>query len=261
MPILVNVLRAVVGDRTTGPVFRQRRFSNGFLPPLAGKDIGVLHRELAARANRLESKADRCITRAERLRIARTVWRDLGGFRSDVIRNEFIDLTGRIGLAHVTAPKTLRHTFATILQDANVDPLIRNELMGHVPAISPAPGAGLGMTAVYTHTRPETKRRQLENALADRAVIDGEVKNGQTLGHIHLQPGGHPHTDQLVHGSGTGLHGANLWRPAMSVIHVLVPVAALLATAGVAGRPDGLLNHGSHHPFILNYRQKHGIFK
>jgi hypothetical protein len=60
----------------------------------------------------------------------------------------------------------LRHTFATILQDANVDPLIRNELMGHVPAISPAPGAGLGMTAVYTHTRPETKRRQLENALA-----------------------------------------------------------------------------------------------
>jgi hypothetical protein len=131
----------------------------------------VLHRELAARANRLESKADRCITRAERLRIARTVWRDLGGFRTDVIRNEFIDLTGRIGLAHVTAPKTLRHTSATILQDANVDPLIRNELMGHVPAISPAPGAGLGMTAVYTHTRPETKRRQLENALADRAVI------------------------------------------------------------------------------------------
>jgi integrase len=171
VPILVNVLRAVVGDRTTGPVFRQRRFQDGFQPPLAGKDIGGLHRELAARANRFESKADRCITRAERLRIARTVWRDLGGFRTDVIRNEFIDLTGRIGLAHVTAPKTLRHTFATILQDANVDPLIRNELMGHVPAISPAPGAGLGMTAVYTHTRPETKRRQLENALANRPAV------------------------------------------------------------------------------------------
>jgi hypothetical protein len=30
----------------------------------------------------------------------------------------------------------------------------------------------------------------------------------------------------------------------MSVIHVLVPVAALLAAAGVAGRPHGLLNHG-----------------
>ena len=27
------------------------------------------------------------------------------------------------------------------------------------------------MTAVYTHTRPETKQRQLEDALANRAVI------------------------------------------------------------------------------------------
>ncbi len=30
----------------------------------------------------------------------------------------------------------------------------------------------------------------------------------------------------------------------MSVIYVLVPVAALLAAAGVAVRPHGLLNHG-----------------
>lgn len=35
-----------------------------------------------------------------------------------------------IGLPETTAPKTLRHTFATALKDANVDPLIRNELMG-----------------------------------------------------------------------------------------------------------------------------------
>ncbi len=168
VPVLVDVLRVVAGDRATGPVFRQRRFSNGFQPPLASKEIAELHRELAARVHRLESKADGCPTRIERLRIARTVWRDIGGFRTDVIRNEFIDLTSRIGLDHVTAPKTLRHTFATILQDANVDPLIRNELMGHTPAISPGPGAGLGMTAVYTHTRPETKRRQLEDAMANR---------------------------------------------------------------------------------------------
>ena len=88
-----------------------------------------------------------------------------------MIRNEFIDLTTRIGLPNLTAPKTLRHTFATILQDANVDPLIRNELMGHAPAVSPGPGAGLGMTAVYTHTRPETKRRQLEAALSNRRAV------------------------------------------------------------------------------------------
>jgi hypothetical protein len=66
----------------------------------------------------------------------------MGGLKNEVIRNEFIDLTSRIALGHVTAPKTLRHTFATILQDANVDPLIRNELMGHVPSTSPGTWGG-----------------------------------------------------------------------------------------------------------------------
>jgi integrase len=44
VPILVNVLRAVVGDRATGPVFRQRRFSQGSPPPLAGNiaEVGIL---------------------------------------------------------------------------------------------------------------------------------------------------------------------------------------------------------------------------
>jgi hypothetical protein len=46
--------------------------------------------------------------------------------------------------------------------------LIRNELMGHAPAAFGLSGAVLGMTAVYTHTRPETKRRQLEEALGKR---------------------------------------------------------------------------------------------
>lgn len=32
-----------------------------------------------------------------------------------------------IGRPEITAPKTLRHTFATTLQDANVDPLVRND--------------------------------------------------------------------------------------------------------------------------------------
>jgi site-specific recombinase XerD len=76
-----------------------------------------------------------------------------------------------MGLGEVTAPKTLRHTFATVLQDANVDPLVRNELMGHAPSYVGALAGGLGMTAIYTHTRPETKRRQLEGAVADRAIV------------------------------------------------------------------------------------------
>jgi hypothetical protein len=77
-------------------------------------------------------------------------------------------LTCAIGLPDCTAPKLLRHQFATALQEGRVDPLIRNELMGHVAPGGRTAGYGLAMTAVYTHTRPETCRRQLQAALAVR---------------------------------------------------------------------------------------------
>jgi site-specific recombinase XerD len=82
-----------------------------------------------------------------------------------------MELTTTIGNPDITAPKTLRHTFATILQDANVDPLIRNELMGHAPMASIGGVIGLGMTAHYTHSRPETKRQQLERAMLGHPAI------------------------------------------------------------------------------------------
>jgi hypothetical protein len=64
-----------------------------------------------------------------------------------------------------------RHLFATALQEGNVDPLIRNELMGHVAAGDRTAGHGLAMTAVYTHTRPATRRKQLELALESRPAL------------------------------------------------------------------------------------------
>jgi integrase len=89
--------------------------------------------------------------------------------KTDRIRTEFMRLTKVIGQSDLTAPKTLRHLFATALQDANVDPLIRNELMGHAPA-SAIGGNSLGMTANYTHTRLDTKRRQLEMAFEQNPI-------------------------------------------------------------------------------------------
>lgn len=58
-------------------------------------------------------------------------------------------------------PKSWRHSFATLLQDANVDPLIRQQTLGH----KPTNGSGLGMTANYTHIRGESHREQIERAL------------------------------------------------------------------------------------------------
>ena len=139
---------------------------------LTGVDLAALQRELASRLRRIEAEGPICPDAGRppaSLPVPSGVISER--FDNDMIRKEFIDVTERIGMGHITAPKTLRHTFATILQDANVDPLIRNELMGHVPAGLPTPGAGLAMTAVYTHTRPETKRRQLEGAMALRPAI------------------------------------------------------------------------------------------
>lgn len=171
MPVLVHILRTVVGRRSTGPLFRQRRCQTGYQPPLASRLRDDLSRELALRIRPIEAGSAQMPSRAVRARVARTIWRDLGAIRSETVRNEFMRLTAAVGIPHVTAPKTLRHTFATILQDANVDPLIRNELMGHAPASHSRTGHGLAMTAVYTHTRPETKRRQHEAAFRDRPAV------------------------------------------------------------------------------------------
>ena len=46
-------------------------------------------------------------------------------------------------------------------QDSNVDPLIRQQVMGHSPQLK----GSLGMTVRYTHTRPETLRRKVEDEL------------------------------------------------------------------------------------------------
>lgn len=100
---------------------------------------------------------------------ARQLWTELGIVKTDRIRLEFMRQTKKLGLPDLTAPKTLRHLFATTLQDANVDPLIRNELMGHSPA-STIEDISLGMTATYTHTRLDTKRRQLEMAFEQNLI-------------------------------------------------------------------------------------------
>ena len=171
VPILSKILRHVLAGRSTGPVFRQRRFSRGFASIISNASLPSLQRELAVRIRRREASSDSALTRTDRMEVSTTIWRDLEALENDLVRREFMRVTSGIGMDEFTAPKTFRHTFATILQDANVDPLIRNELMGHVPAGLSTPGGGLAMTAVYTHTRPETKRRQLEDALANRAAV------------------------------------------------------------------------------------------
>jgi site-specific recombinase XerD len=89
----------------------------------------------------------------------------------DHVRKEFTRIARKIGLTTHTAPKVLRHQFATILQEGRVDPLVRNLLMGHASSESRNAGHGLGMTAVYTHTKLETIRQQLQDAFSARPTL------------------------------------------------------------------------------------------
>jgi integrase len=168
--VLARVLVVHLDDRAYGPVFTRRRAGRAAIG-LGASGRPALERELLRRAAEREAASGRPLTRAERGTVARGLWRDLGAVKEDRVRVEFMRLTRAIGLPGCTAPKSLRHLFATALQEGRVDPLIRNELMGHAAAGERAAGHGLAMTAVYTHTRPETRRRQLEDALARRPAL------------------------------------------------------------------------------------------
>jgi integrase len=171
LTVLVDVLRRYVGDRRTGPVFRRRRSSEASAST-GTRDVKQLERELAERIENEQTRRATTLTNKEKLRLAQRLWLDIGALQEDRIRLEYMRLARTIGLPGYTAPKMLRHMFATTLQEGRVDPLIRNELMGHVAPGDRAAGHGLAMTAVYTHTRPETKRAQLEAAFAPRIAVD-----------------------------------------------------------------------------------------
>lgn len=170
-PELGNVLRHVIGNRSTGPLFLRRRFNGTVHPLLTGVDRPGLVAELHHRLATDDGQGDEVSRREWEQRMQRRLWTDMGVIKADRLRIEFMRLTRVLGVPGITAPKTLRHMFATRLQDANVDPLIRNQLMGHAPSGTSKGNGALGMTAVYTHTHPETMRRQLISAFQESPTL------------------------------------------------------------------------------------------
>jgi integrase len=161
VPELCGVLRLAVGDRTAGPVFLQKRFLGGTAVPNQ-LNRNALARLFGERVATTERQQARSLNRAEKLRLARNLWRDAGALDGDDIRISYGRIARRAGLAEATCPKSWRHTFATLLQDANVDPLIRQLVLGHKPTDR---RGGLGMTARYSHSRPETLKSSIDRAL------------------------------------------------------------------------------------------------
>src|SRR5262249_49005846 len=137
LPEVVGVLRRVIGARVSGLVFLRERFTGDFVPPQTGDSL-ALEKEGEAR----QHAAGDTLSRAAALKITRTVWRDAGALKADRVRTSLIKIMRALGRPEATCPKSWRHTFSTLLQDANVDPLIRQLTLGH----SPTSANGLGVT-------------------------------------------------------------------------------------------------------------------
>jgi integrase len=162
VPELVSVLQHLVGDRAAGPVFLRERFDRHSPHALDGDRLS-LSRLANERLKATAIEQGRTLSRREQATVLRSVWRDAGALDTDRVRTSFIKTARAAGVPQATCPKSWRHTFATLLQEANVDPLVRQETLGHRP-----PSAGtsaLGMTGVYTHTSPSVQRREIERAL------------------------------------------------------------------------------------------------
>jgi integrase len=169
VPALADVLRVHLAGRACGPVFQRRKWADDRLG-FDATSTAALEHEASRRLTEQDATRD-APDRGVRVRLAGRLWRDIGAVDENRVRVEFIRAARAIGLVGQTAPKVFRHQFATALQEGRVDPLVRNLLMGHAATGARAPGHGLGMTAVYTHTRPETVREQLLAALADRPAV------------------------------------------------------------------------------------------
>jgi len=154
-----QILHRLIGARRAGVLFVRPQFpvtldsdrTRAELAHLALRDL---------RSAGITPQTRRC---QQSQKLLQQVLQRAGAFDPDQIRRSFIRVAKRCGWQDVTCPKSWRHTFATLLQDANVDPLIRQLTMGHQP--TGQAGGALGMTAVYTHTRLKTQSREIERAL------------------------------------------------------------------------------------------------
>ncbi|HSZ59739.1 MAG TPA: tyrosine-type recombinase/integrase [Tepidisphaeraceae bacterium] len=158
---VAELLRQRVGQRNSGPLFLRAGFGSVKSHLLSG-DRAALAAVARQRLESARSQKGGPLSRAEEARIYQTVWRDAGAVDTDRIRITFLRLARAAGLP-AACPKSWRHTFATLLQQANVDPLVRQETLGHKP-IAPEMSA-LGMTGVYTHTTPDFQKAEIERAL------------------------------------------------------------------------------------------------
>jgi hypothetical protein len=89
-PCLVDVLRGVVGVRTSGPVFLRKRI-------VTGHDVvtaATPGEHLAFLVSRLDESQEAESDRGVRLRLTKKAWWASGAFTNEIIRREFVEALG-----------------------------------------------------------------------------------------------------------------------------------------------------------------------
>ena len=98
LPELVQVLRSVVGDRSTGPVFLRRHLVEDGPPTLAALSADRLEHELQRRIDMQTPDVGGPVSRPAVQRVSDRLWYAMGAIKADTIRLEFKRLTASIGL-------------------------------------------------------------------------------------------------------------------------------------------------------------------
>ncbi|CAN5912676.1 hypothetical protein BH23PLA1_BH23PLA1_35430 [soil metagenome] len=155
LPLVLSIREMLlqrIGDRKTGFVFLNQEHHNRHLKPSRSFSSAVTFRSHleAIIADLVASHPE--ASEREKRRVVTAFCRTMGQIPEKRVRGEFMKLTRAIGCPQFTRAHDLRHLFSSRAQEAGVNPLLVQELLGH---------ASLDMTRRYTHLGLEVKRDAL----------------------------------------------------------------------------------------------------
>ncbi len=164
VPAVRELLLQRIGERKAGFVFLNEDHHTGrlrparfFASPVALRTHleSIIVELVAARPEATEREKRRTVT---------AFCRTMGQIPEKRVRGEFMKLTRSIGCPEFTRAHDLRHLFSSRAQEAGLNPLLVQELLGH---------SSLEMTRRYTHLGLEVKRDALRR-------LPGVERGGET---------------------------------------------------------------------------------
>ena len=158
---LVAILRHVIGARQAGPVFVRERFAAD-----KGPLVDATRKRMAQIFVRRVDDAERpSLAKPSTARLKRRSPVRSGAMRAPSRPTAFVCCLSAppnlLALARRPVPRVLGISFATLLQDANVDLLIRQVTLGHASSRWGRRATPLGMTSIYTHLYPAQRRSEM----------------------------------------------------------------------------------------------------